>query len=57
MKVRIEKELDDFWGIDDLLEAFVKSSKKEKEVAILELLHEDLSAALNDAEWKILWEE
>lgn len=53
MKVIIEKELEPWWGVDDLLEDMTTATDAEKEAAIVELLNEDISALLNGASWRI----
>lgn len=54
MKVVITKELEDWWGIDDLIESMPKATKKEREEAIIELLLEDVASLIEDATWRII---
>lgn len=57
IRVAIEKTLEDWWGIDDLLQDMSEASKEEQDQAIIELLREDLIAVIDDASWTIAREE
>lgn len=50
--VFMQKELEDWWGIDDLLEENADLSVDEQNALILELLMEDVSALTDDATWR-----
>jgi hypothetical protein len=50
--VFMQKELEDWWGIDDLLEDNADLSVDEQNALILELLMEDVSALTDDATWR-----
>lgn len=50
--VFMQKELEDWWGIDDLLEDNADLSIDEQNALILELLMEDVSALTDDATWR-----
>lgn len=52
VKVKIEKELEDWWGIDDLLESLgPNATREEREKALFDLVNEDLIACLDGAVW------
>lgn len=53
MKIIIEKELEQWWGIEDILGDMKDASQEDKETAIIELLLEDTSALLHNATWRI----
>ena len=53
IKIVIEKELEDWWGVDDLIVDMPNATNDEIETAIIELVNEDLPAFLNDSTWKI----
>lgn len=50
--VTMTKELEDWWGVDDLLEDNADLSVDEQNTLILELLMEDVSALTDDATWR-----
>ena len=50
--VTMTKELEDWWGIDDLLEDNADLSVDEQNALILELLMEDVSALTDGATWR-----
>jgi len=50
--VFMQKELEDWWGIDDLLEDNADLSVDEQNALILELLMEDISALTDGATWR-----
>lgn len=50
--VTTTKELEDWWGVDDLLEDNADLSVDEQNTLILELLMEDVSALTDDATWR-----
>ena len=50
--VFMQKELEDWWGIDDLLEDNADLSVDEQNTLILELLMEDVSALTDGATWR-----
>lgn len=50
--VFMQKELEDWWGIDDLLEDNADLSVDEQNALILELLMEDIPALTDGATWR-----
>lgn len=50
--VFMQKELEDWWGIDDLLEDNADLSIDEQNALILELLMEDVPALTDGATWR-----
>jgi len=50
--VFMQKELEDWWGVDDLLEDNADLSVDEQNALILELLMEDVSALTDGATWR-----
>lgn len=50
--VTITKELEDWWGLDDLEEDY-PTDKEEFARRVIELLLEDVQAVVEDAEWKV----
>lgn len=50
--VFMQKELEDWWGIDDLLEDNDHLSVDKQNVLILELLMEDVAALIDGATWR-----
>ena len=53
MKLIVEYEIEDWWGIDELLEDLGDKTKQEKEQQIIELLKEDVCCILENSIWKI----
>ena len=51
MKVIITKQLEEWWGVDDLRADY--PDKEDFERAVIELLMEDVQAVLDDAVWEI----
>ena len=51
--VFMQKELEDWWGVEDLLEDNADLSSSEKTRLIVELLMEDFPALLDGAKWKV----
>ena len=49
----IEKELEDWWGVEDLLVDMPNATDDEKRVAVIELLMEDLPAVIDGAKWSV----
>jgi hypothetical protein len=52
MKVIIEKELDAWWGVEDLLAAMPEATEEEKQMALMELVNEDVCALLDGASFR-----
>lgn len=50
--VTMTKELEDWWGVDGLLEDNADLSVDEQNALILELLMEDVSALTDGATWR-----
>lgn len=50
--VFMQKELEDWWGIDDLLEDNADLSVDEQDILIRELLMEDIVALTDGATWR-----
>ena len=42
--------MESFWGIEDLLEAYAEDNEAEREARLLELIDEDMTAFLEDAQ-------
>ena len=51
MKVIIEKEIEEWWGVDNLRPDY--PDKYDFERAVIDLLMEDVSAVLDGATWRI----
>jgi hypothetical protein len=50
IKIIIEKELEDWWGCEDIL-ALSELSKEDKIKEIIDLVNEDVIALLDNAKW------
>lgn len=55
LKVIIEKEIEAFWGFDDLIADMRKDVKSDEKIAaaIVEILSEDIGAVVDDSKWTI----
>lgn len=53
IKIMVEKEMEDWWGIEDLLDSMKGATREEKEIEIIRLIQEDVCSFLDGAVWKI----
>lgn len=51
--VLVQKELEDWWGVEDLLADNADLSIDQQNVLIVELLRDDLYSFLDGATWRI----
>jgi len=53
LKVTLTKEMESFWGVEDLLEACVDDYEADLKSELIELINEDISAFIENAQWEI----
>ncbi|MHA1280833.1 MAG: hypothetical protein ACTSQ8_27135 [Candidatus Helarchaeota archaeon] len=51
--VSLTAELDELWGVEDLIEDMKGMTRNEIEQAIIELIQEDIGAFLEIAKWSV----
>lgn len=52
MKVILECEVEEWWGVKDLIEDMPNATTEEKHAALCELFNEDISSLIENAKWR-----